>query len=181
MMNNMVCRCIDRVLCLLILTLVLPCSCIEEEQSSDDIIVSGSRLPNFEVTMDNGAVITGEALRNAPSIVMFFHTSCPDCRQTLPQVQHLYDEYAHRGIQFVLISREEGEESVADYWTENGLTMPYSAQTDRRVYELFAYRRVPRIYVSDSVGVVRYIFTDAPIPTYDALDKAVEDVLLSGC
>ena len=181
MMNNMVCRFINCVLCLLILALVLPCSCIEEEQPSDDVIMLGSRLPDFEVTMDNGEIINGETLRNAPSIVMFFHTSCPDCRQTLPQVQHLYDEYAHRGMQFVLISREEGATSVADYWTKNGLTMPYSAQTDRRIYELFAYRRVPRVYVSDSVGVVQYIFTDAPIPTYDVLNKAVEDVLKLGC
>lgn len=181
MMNNMVYRCINRVLCLLILAFVFPSSCIEEEQLSDDIIVLGSCLPDFEVTMNDGVVITGEILRSVPSVVMFFHTSCPDCRQTLPRVQHLYDEYAHHGVRFALISREEDETSVSTYWNENGLTMPYSAQTDRRIYELFAYRRVPRVYVSDSVGMVQYIFTDAPIPTYDELNEAVEDVLHLGC
>lgn len=178
MMNNkVVCHCIIRLLCLLSLGLLLPYSCIEEEKPSDDIVILGSLLPEFEVIMNNGMVITEEILRNVPSVIVFFHTSCPDCRQTLPRVQRLYDEYAHRGIQFVLISREEGETSVATYWNENGLTMPYSAQTDRHIYELFAYRRVPRIYVSDSVGMVQYIFTDSPLPTYEALNEAMEYIL----
>ena len=92
-------------------------------------------------------------------------------------MQRLYDKYVGRGVQFTLISREEGEASVNAYWEENGFTMPYSAQDDRQVYELFAYRRVPRVYVSNATGIVYHIFTDNPTPTDEALDEAVRDVL----
>ena len=129
----------------------------------------GDKLPDFSVTMNDSSVVTGATLRKSASVIMFFHSSCPDCRQTLPHVQRLYNEYASRGVQFALISREEEETSVAAYWAEKEFTMPYSAQKDRRVYELFARRRVPRIYVSDSVGVVRYVFTDNPTPTAEVL------------
>ena len=104
---------------------------------------------------------------------MFFHTACPDCQQTLPRVQRLYNGYASQGVQFALISREEGEATVAAYWEANGFTMPYSAQEDRKVYEKFAYSRVPRIYISNASGRVTHSFTDSPIPTDEMLEEGV--------
>lgn len=165
-----------RVLCAMALFMFI--SCVHDEPTDvEEVVTVGSHLPDFEVTMSNGAIVAGAMLRTTASMVMFFHTSCPDCQQALPHVQRLYDAYAHRGVQFALISREEERETIAAYWEYHGLTMPYSPQSDRRIYELFAYRRVPRIYVTDVDGIVQYIFTDNPAPTYEALLSAVEDVM----
>ena len=171
---------VGRMLCLIAWTLILPCSCIGEEEPTEEVVTVGDRLPNFEVTMNDGTTITGAMLRGTPSVVMFFHTSCPDCQQTLPRVQRLYDTYACSGVKFALISREDGEASVASYWEKHGLTMPYSAQEDRGIYELFAYQRVPRVYVSDATGTIRHIFTDNPTPTDEMLDEAVKGLGVQG-
>ncbi len=171
---------IGRVVFIIALLLLLPCSCIEEEGTSlEDVVTLGSTLPDFTVVMNDGTEVTGAALRNTVSVVMFFHTECPDCRQALPRVQRLYDTYAPQGVRFALISREEKASSVAAYWAEQGFTMPYSAQPDRKVYELFAYKRVPRIYVSDSTGIVRHMFTDDPVPDDEALSAALRQVVYS--
>lgn len=153
-------------------------SCIDENMSEvEDVILVGSKLPNFKVVMNDGTVVTGQELRDTTSLIMFFHTGCPDCRKALPCVQRMYNEYASQGIAFVLISREEEEVSIATYWEEQGLDMPYSAQSDRKVYELFAHRRVPRIYISEPGGTVRYIFTDNPVPDVEDLTEALEQIL----
>ena len=55
--------------------------------------------------------------------------------------------------------------------------MPYSAQKDRNIYELFAVSRIPRIYISDENGTVRYIFTDDPVPSYDDLKSSLESLI----
>lgn len=170
-------RRLARMLCLLFVVMVLPCSCIEEDEFVEDVVSVGDVLPEFSVVMNDGRIVTGAMLCTSPSVVMFFHTSCPDCQQMLPRVQRLYDEYASRGVPFVLVSRDEESTFVFAYWTKNGLSMPYSAQTDSRVYELFARRGVPRIYVSDATGVVRHIFTDDPLATVEELFAAVADVL----
>ena len=159
--------------CLLALAMIALGGCITEEEPTEEVVAVGSTLPDFEVTLNDGSTITGAMLRQTPSVVVFFHTACPDCQQTLPRVQRLYDAYASRGVQFALISREEGEASVAAYWETNGLTMPYAAQEDRTVYERFAYRRVPRVYVSNASGIVTHIFTDEPTPTDEDLNGAV--------
>ena len=153
-------------------------SCIgEEPMDIEDIVVVGSTLPDFEVEMNDGSTITGAQLRTTTSVVMFFHTGCPDCQQALPRVQKLYDTYHSQGVQFALISREDGAASVARYWQENGLTLPYSAQENRAIYELFARKRVPRIYISNDCGVIESIFTDNPIPTYEEMAEALNELL----
>ena len=163
------------VLWMLVIFFMVPCSCINEEH--DDAIEAvqvGDRLPDFTTIMNDSSTVTGKILRESVSVVMFFHTSCPDCQKTLPHIQQIYDKYAPQGVAFTLISRGEEDASIAAYWETNGLTLPYSPQTDWHVYEVFAKQRIPRIYISDPRGVVRYIFTDNPVPTYQALDEALQ-------
>jgi peroxiredoxin len=164
-----------RILFVLIMLAVLT-GCIKEKQTGADLEV-GDRLPDFEVVMDDGTVVTDEILSESVSVVMFFHTSCPDCRQVLPQMQKIYDEYASAGVRIVLISREDSKESVESFWQENGLKMPYSAQNDRKVYEKFAATRIPRVYVNEKGGIIRYVFTDDPNPSYDEICTALENVI----
>ena len=150
--------------------------CIKEKQTGADLKV-GDRLPDFEVVMDDGTVVTDDILSETVSVVMFFHTSCPDCRQVLPQMQKVYDEYASADIRIVLISREDPKESVESFWRENGLKIPYSAQNDRKIYEKFAATRIPRVYVNEKGGIIRYVFTDDPNPSYDEICTALENVI----
>ena len=150
--------------------------CIKDNPKGADLQV-GDSLPDFEVVMNDGTVVTDDILKESVSVVMFFSTVCKDCRQVLPQMQSVYDEYAPKGIRIVLISREDTEESIESFWRENGLKMPYSAQNDRKVYEKFAATRIPRVYVNEKGGIIRYVFTDDPNPSYDEICTALENVI----
>lgn len=151
-------------------------ACIKEKQTGADLKI-GDILPDFEVVMNDGSVITDELLKENTSVVMFFHTTCPDCQQALPRMQHIYNEYAAKGVLFALISREQGNNEIESYFKENGLNMPFSAQNDRKVYEKFAKTRIPRIYINAKGGTIRYIFTDDPVPSYDELKSSLESVI----
>ena len=159
---------------IIVLGLILS-SCIKERQGEE--LAVGDRLPDFEVVMNDGTVVSDDILCGGVSVVMFFHTSCPDCQQALPRVQQIYDEYASKGVKTVLISREEGLDDVSGYWSRNGLDLPYSAQNDRKVYEKFAQTRIPRIYINEKGGIIRYIFTDDPVPSYDELKSSLDAVI----
>ena len=140
-------------------------------------LVVGDRLPDFEVVMNDGSVVDDDILSEGVSVVMFFHTSCPDCQQALPRMQQIYDEYISKGVYFAFISREEGVVDIESYFKEKGLKLPYSAQNDRKVYEQFAQTRIPRIYICEKGGIIRYIFTDDPVPSYDQLKSSIEDII----
>lgn len=150
--------------------------CILENNNATNVKV-GDSLPEFEVVMNDGSVVTEASMKGNVSLLMFFHTTCPDCQQALPCVQSIYDEYAAKGVVFTLVGRECGKDEIEAYWKENGLNLPYSAQDDREVYNIFASSRIPRIYISDENGTVRYIFSDDPVASYDDLKSAVETLI----
>lgn len=164
-------------LCAMFFSVALLCaSCIKDKESGADLRV-GDILPEFIVTMNDGSTVGTEQLKGGIGCIIFFTTACPDCQEILPQVQKVYDEYASKGVTFAVISREEVSGKVADYWTSEGLTMPYSAQESREIYELFAATRIPRVYVCKE-GVIRTIFTDTPSnPTYEDIKAAIKELM----
>ena len=157
---------------LLFSALLLSVSCIKDKPSGADLAI-GDALPDFQVTMNDGSTVSDESLKQGVSLVMFFHTTCPDCQNVLPKVQSLYDEYVAKDVRFAIISREEDSESVQKYWIEKGLTMPYSAQETREIYSKFARTRVPRIYMCEKGGLIKYIHTDDPLPEFKELEQEI--------
>lgn len=133
---------------------VLLTACIGEPDVEERVAV-GDRLPAFSVTLDDGRVYDSSA--PGPSVIVFFHTSCSDCQRELPELDARYKAGEYDGVRIVCISRAEGAESISTFWREHGLTLPYSAQPDRRIYDLFASSVIPRIYTTDARGIVTRI------------------------
>lgn len=156
-------------------SLLAVAGCVKDNPKGADLKV-GDSLPEFEVMMNDGTSVSSEDMMGGVSVVMFFHTSCPDCRQALPVMQSVYDFFAPSGVSFAFVSREEGSDEISAYWKENGLSMPFSAQKTRDVYELFASMTIPRIYISDSQGIIRYIFTDDPVSDFSEISSAIESL-----
>lgn len=150
--------------------------CIKENVKGADLKI-GDMIPDFEVVMNDGSIMSDDVLKESLSVVMFFHTSCPDCQQVLPEMQRIYDEYTPKGVNIALISREESEESISIFWSEKGLNMPFSAQNTRDIYEKFARERIPRVYICEKGGIIRHMFTDNPNPSYDDLMSSLESLI----
>jgi peroxiredoxin len=164
-----------RFCCILLSAAALLVACIKEKQTGADLAV-GDRIPEFSVMMNDGSTVSSSSLMEGISCIVFFTTECPDCQKTLPHIQKLYDEYISKGVRFLLVSREDGESAVSSYWSSNSLTMPYSAQEDRTIYELFARTRVPRVYINKD-GLIKAVFTDIPAnPTYEDMKAVIENL-----
>ena len=75
------------------------------------------------------------------------------------------------------ISREENGIDISAYWKSNGFDMPYSSQTDRTVYNLFAIRGIPRIYICNKQGRIVFASSDTDMPRVDVLSSHVKSLL----
>lgn len=147
------------------------CIADDEETSEGNNLMVGNRIPTFSVVMNDGSKVQDKDLLGKVSLIVFFHTDCRDCQQELPVLQRFYD--THPQYPIICISRGQSAESVAQYWEQASLTLPYSAQDNRDIYHLFANQGIPRIYVVDREGIIRTLFTDNPLATYeDLLNKA---------
>lgn len=148
----------------LIALTLLGCSMADDEESEVKERVSvGDRLPVFTVATveaDGTAGTFSTARLKGETVVVLFNTSCSDCRRELPRLNDYYLQHRNdRDFSMVAVSREEGAGSVAAFWKSQGLSLPYSAQEDRRVFELFATATIPRVYYATD-GIVRRIFVE---------------------
>ena len=138
------------ILVLFAVLLVCLSGCIGEKEEPEWYLLPGDVLPQFEVTTIDGRTVGSADSYSAELIIVFFNTTCPDCRKELPVLQRQYEENlklpeGERSI-YICISREEGAADVERYWTENNLTLPVSPQRDRRIYSMFASIGIPRIF-----------------------------------
>lgn len=146
----------------LALSMLVGCVVDEHDEDADkeDLVKVGDRLPSFSVDVidgDSTYVFSSDRL-TGPTVIVFFHTGCSDCQRELPELNDYY--LRHRsdpGFQMVAIAREESEADVTAYWQEHGLVIPYSPQADRRIFNLFAFMTIPRVYVCSPSGIVEWI------------------------
>ena len=119
---------------MLLCFLCVGCSSVNDDTDNDSVerIVVGDDVPIFSVgVVDHGMLTT-------------FSTG------------HLEGET----VIVVAISRAEDEDMVAPFWEEYGLEIPYSAQPDRRIYDMFAKSIVPRVYFVAPSGKVTKVLIE---------------------
>jgi len=156
-----------KILCLLTAVATLAaCSMADDEENEEakEYVKVGDRVPQFSVQTvlaDSTTATFTTARLTGETVIVLFNTSCSDCRRELPRMNEYYLQHrGDKGFQMVAISREEGAESVAAYWKEQGLSIPYSAQTDRRIYNLFASSIIPRTYFCSADGIITQILVE---------------------
>ena len=138
----------------IIIPLLLFTSCINQKEPPGADLQVGDKIPAFTIELNDGRLLSHSDFLKGSWLICFFNTSCPDCRKELYNLQ-----LAIHNSQLVCIAREQSAESIERYWKENGLTLPYSAQTDRAIYNLFATRGIPRIYITQD-GIITKAYDD---------------------
>ena len=145
---------------LLYLTCVGCSSIIDDNDEVIEHVQVGDKVPSFSVTVTDGgetrtfstSQLTGE------TVIVFFNTWCSDCQRELPLLNDYYLQHKDdSGFQMVAISRAEGADAVSQFWSDHSLQIPYSAQDDRRIYDLFASSVIPRIYFVSPQGIITRI------------------------
>ena len=139
------------------------CSSIRDDEDEEERVKVGDPVPVFSVDMVEGGEVTTFSTGHlkGETVIVFFHTGCPDCRRELPKLNEYYLRHKADGeFQMVAISRGEGAEAVASFWSEHELQLPYSAQTDRRIYDLFASSVIPRVYFVSAQGIVTRVLVE---------------------
>lgn len=135
--------------------------CIKDDLPEEHGLAIGDRVPAFSVAMSDGTTFSSNELQGKRGMIVFFNTECPDCRRELPKIQQAYDRVKDDPeYKVICIAREEEEEGIAAYWRENGLTLPYSPQSDRAVYNLFATVSIPRMYITNPDLVIDAVYDD---------------------
>ena len=143
---------------LLAFTLLL-LSCIKDEKEDViNYIEENHKLPEFTVKSVTGEELRSEDLSGNTTLLVFFVTTCGDCKRELPKIDSVWNELKDQPtFRLVTISRGETAEVVNAFWKEQNFTMPFYLDPDKKVFSLFANSTIPRVYLVNRENIVTWM------------------------
>ena len=162
-----------QILSLLICSIIILTACITEPMdftNTGSKLSVGDSIPDFSVITLDQDTFARNNHQGKTLVLLFFHTECSDCQKELPIMEQVYRDIREDSLwQLVCIGREEKTEQVEKYWMEKQFTMPVAPQNDRTVYDRFAFSGVPMVYIINAQNIIRAIFDDQKMASYEEL------------
>ncbi|HEY2980277.1 MAG TPA: TlpA disulfide reductase family protein [Anaerolineales bacterium] len=138
----------------------------------------GSRAPDFTLMTPQGDAITLADLRGQAVLINLWATWCPPCRQEMPTIQRVYDEYRDRGFTVlgVNVTAQDDPLAIVPFVDNYNLSFPILLDETGAVSAAYGLRSLPTSYFIAPDGTIREVVIGGPMPA--ALLRArVEDLL----
>ena len=120
------------------------------------IVMVGDMAPDFTASTLKGEIFTLSEERGNVVLVVFFSHTCPDCKALFNDFMPRMGEIERSGARMIAISRGGNEYDIEEYMLSNGFTFDVIADSEAAIYKLYATTYVPRTYLVDRDGVIRY-------------------------
>jgi peroxiredoxin len=115
---------------------------------------AGAVAPDFTLTTLTDEPVTLSQLRGKPTLINFWASWCPPCRQELPALQSTYDAYGET-INFLAVNVKESRGTVQSFAEKMNLTFPILLDGQGQVSDhLYQVRGIPTTLFVDARGVV---------------------------
>lgn len=130
-----------------------------KDQTKNDfgqILQIGKQISGIDLVDIYGKKFTSQNLRGKATIINFWATWCPPCREEMPLLLEISVKYSDR-LQIFAINNGESKELVIDYVRKNGINFPVLLDEKSVIAKKFRIYNLPASYFVDSQGILRSI------------------------
>ncbi len=140
----------------LLATAVVALGC--EGRTGREMPQVGRPVPEYSARSLAGDSVSLAGMRGSVVLLNIWATWCAPCRDELPVLQALYDQYRERGFEIVGVSVDQrGEQrAIQRFIDDYGLTYPIWHDPEERVTSTFFAIGVPATYLVDRDGTLRW-------------------------
>jgi peroxiredoxin len=116
----------------------------------------GDLAPDFTLKDLDGQSVTLSDLRGDHVVLIdFWATWCGPCKQEMPHLQELYEQYEDRGFVVLAVDVRESVNLVRPFVSSEGYTFPVLLDSTGNVTRQYGVRGIPAIFIVDTRGVIR--------------------------
>lgn len=143
---------------ILLVAVILALASLGCSSSSGEASASvGSIAPDFTLTSVTGKEMSLAAFRGRPVVLNFFTTWCGPCRDEMPGMQAVFEDYMTQGLVLLAVDLGDAGADVKSFARELGLSFPVLLDGTSRVGDQYGVNSYPRTFFIDSAGVIRKI------------------------
>jgi cytochrome c-type biogenesis protein CcmF len=121
----------------------------------------GQPAPPYELTLLDGSPLALEDLHGKVTVMMFWNAQCPVCKQTMPELQTLWETYSAQDVIVLGISVGDSQAAAQRVVEEMGTSYPTGLDMDGSIARRYGVTGVPEIFVLDRSGRVAYVYVGA--------------------
>jgi peroxiredoxin len=97
-----------------------------------------------------------ESLNGKVTVLHFWRIGCTSCALEMPAMNDLYGRYQKKGLEILAVNVGQERKTVKAFVAELGLSYPILIDSDGKNAALYGVTDLPRTYLIDRKGVVRY-------------------------
>ena len=141
----------------------------------------GSRAPEIGLADMGGRQVRLSGLRGKVVLVNIWGTWCRPCREEMPFLDRLYQRYRQQGLVVVGVAQDSDRDAVQRFLRRSRVTYPIvhdgSHAVAQRYDQVSRERAMPRSFLVDRRGIVRYIHVSRRAGDLPAIEQQVQRLL----
>ena len=103
-------------------------------------------------TADGKGSLSLVGLRGKVVVLNFWATWCPPCREEMPSMERLHQEFRAQGLEVVAVDVQESPKQAARFLRDFRLTFPAPLDADGKVAARYQVRALPSTFLIDRAG-----------------------------
>jgi len=117
------------------------------------------KAPDFSLKSAFGEDVSIQALKGKPILINFWASWCPPCREEMPAIQAVYEEYKYLDLEVLSINAADQDnlEAAAQLIEQSGIEFPVLYDHKGLVSNLYEVRSFPTSFFIDTDGIIRKI------------------------
>jgi len=127
--------------------------------------------PDFSLPTIAGKTVALKDLKGKGTILFFFTTWCPYCRQKLPLLAKQSEKYQSEGFEILATDVGESKAKVSSFATKEHLPFDILLDVDMKVSEAYGVLGVPTFILISKGGLVVYEGNEMPSNYQELLNK----------
>jgi thiol-disulfide isomerase/thioredoxin len=140
----------------------------------------GKPAPDFQLQLLAGTRFHLAEAKDKVVVLDFWATWCGACRQAMPEVERVVEEFKGRNVQFVAVDLRENQDQITAALPDIQPPPAIALDADGRVADLYRVTGIPQTVVIDRRGTVAQCFVGAAPGLAGSLRNAVQEALSAG-
>jgi peroxiredoxin len=137
---------------------------------------AGSQAPDFQLPDLDGNVVSLSGLRGSPVLLNFWASWCGPCREEMPYIQQIHEEWSGRGLVVLTVNLGENADDVREFMEEFDLTFPALLDTETSLAETYNVGGIPTTYFIDKEGIIRERKIGA-FPSAEVIEQSLSKIM----